>query len=329
MIELAHSATSLITGKLGRKSSHIHSSRVVVAIPAYNEERFIGSLVIQARQFSPNVVVIDDGSSDATASIAEETGARVIRHTVNAGKSEVINTGLAWARHMGAECLIFIDGDGQHRPDELQRVAAPVLAGEADMVIGSRFLSVKSRIPAYRRVGQFGLTAITNMASAVPVTDSQSGFRAFSRKAIETLHFNGTGLSVESEMQFQAREHGLAIVEVPISVVYAEKAKRNPVAHGMQIIENIIKLVGMHRPLFFFGIQGLLMLMAGGFLSVVTINIYTATRQLALGYALIAIMLLMLGTMAIFVGLILHAVRSSFVELKKLMLANRVVTEQE
>ncbi len=77
------------------------------------------------------------------------------------------------------------------------------------MVIGSRFLSVKSRIPAYRRVGQLGLTAMTNMASAVPVTDLQSGFRAFSRRAIETLQFNGTGLSVELEMQFQAKEHGL------------------------------------------------------------------------------------------------------------------------
>ncbi len=119
------------------------------------------------------------------------------------------------------------------------------------------------------------------------------------------------------------------IVEVPISVVYAEKAKRNPVAHGLQIVENIIKLVGMHRPLFFFGIQGLLMLMAGGFLAVITTNIYMTTRQLALGYALIAIMLLMLGVMAIFVGLILHSVRSSFMELKKLMLANRVVTEQD
>ncbi len=329
MIELAHSATALITGKLNRKSSQLRTTDIVVAIPAYNEERFIGSLVIQAKQFTPNVIVIDDGSSDATAFIAEETGARVIRHAVNSGKSEVINTALSWARHMDVECLIFIDGDGQHRPAELQSVADPVLAGEADMVIGSRFLSVKSRIPAYRRIGQAGLTAMTNVASAVPVTDSQSGFRAFSRKAIETLQFNGTGLSVESEMQFQAKEHGLIIVEVPISVLYAEKAKRNPVAHGMQIIENIIKLVGMHRPLFFFGIQGLLMLMSGGFLAVITISIYSATRQLAMGYALVSIMLLMLGAMAIFVGLILHSVRSSFVELKKVMLANRAAKEKD
>ena len=297
------------------------SVELAIAIPAYNEERFIGSVVIQALRHTPHVIVIDDGSRDATTYIAESAGATVLRHLENAGKSEAINTALYWARSHGVQCLVFIDGDGQHRPDEIERVAAPVLSGGADMVIGSRFLSVKSHIPAYRKLGQWSFTALTNVASSAPVSDSQSGFRAFSRGAIEVLHFNGTGLSVESEMQFQAREHGLTITEVPISVVYAEKAKRNPFAHGMQIIENIIKLVGMHRPLFFFGIQGLMMLMAGAFLSAVTMSIYADTRQLAVGYALIAVMLLITGTMSLFVGLILHSLRSNIAEIKRALLA--------
>lgn len=202
-----------------------------------------------------------------------------------------------------------------------------MLEGKADMVIGSRFLSVKSSIPAYRKVGQRGFTALTNVASSVPVTDSQSGFRAFSRRAIERLHFSGTGLSVESEMQFQAKEHSLLITEVAISVLYAERAKRNPFGHGMQIIENMVKLVSMHRPLFFFGVQGLLLLLAGAFLATLTVSVYATTHQLALGYALGAVLLLMLGIMTMFVGLILHSVRSSFVELKKSVFSS--ITEVE
>lgn len=326
---------SAVPGKMssvsfGKATDQIpqRTPNVAIAIPAYNEERFIGSVVIQARRYTPDVVVIDDGSHDATSHIAEEAGATVIRHQRNGGKSEAVNSALKWARRNGTECLVFIDGDGQHRPDEIEKVVAPVLAAEADMVIGSRFLSVKSHIPAYRKIGQLGFTAVTNMASTVHVTDSQSGFRAFSRKAIEALHFSGTGLSVESEMQFQAKEHDLTIVEVPISVVYAEKAKRNPFAHGMQILENVLKLVGLHRPLFFFGMQGLLMLIAGAFLSAVTVAIYGATRELAVGYALISVLLLMVGTLSMFVGLILHAVRSNFVDLKKVLLSDHVAPEQ-
>jgi glycosyltransferase involved in cell wall biosynthesis len=298
--------------------------RVVIAVPAYNEERFIGSVVIQSLRYASDVVVIDDGSRDATAYIAEQAGAYVLRHTVNKGKSEAVNTALLWARARHVEALVFIDGDGQHRPDEIETVLAPVLAGEADMVVGSRFLEVKSAIPAYRKVGQHAFTAITNVASSVPVTDSQSGFRAFSRKAIETLHFTGTGLSVESEMQFQAKEHGLVITEVPISVVYAEKAKRSPVAHGLQILSNLTKLVSQHRPLFFFGLQGGLLLFAGLFMAALTWEVYNAGHVLAVGYALGAVLLLILGILTLFVGLILHSIRSFFIDLKHSMQPDRM-----
>lgn len=297
---------------------------VIIAIPAYNEERFIGSMVLQCLNYTPHVVVIDDGSRDATAAIAEQAGATVLSHVVNKGKSEGVNTALAWAREKKADALVFIDGDGQHKPSEIETVLAPVLSGAADMVVGSRFLGVKSRIPAYRKVGQHAFTAATNVASAVSVTDSQSGFRAFSRHAIQTLHFNGTGLSVESEMQFAAREHSLVIVEVPISVVYAEKAKRNPFAHGMQIGSNILKLVGQHRPLFFFGVQGFLLIVAAAYMSFVTLDIFSRTHVLAMGYALIAVLLLIIGILTLFTGLILHSVRNFFVDLKKTVQRDRV-----
>ncbi len=301
---------------------------VIIAIPAYNEERFIGSVVLQCLRYMDHVVVIDDGSQDATAAIAEQAGATVLSHVVNKGKSEGVNTALAWAREKEADALVFIDGDGQHKPSDIERVLAPVLSGEADMVVGSRFLGVKSTIPGYRKVGQHSFTAVTNIASAVSVTDSQSGFRAFSRRAIQTLHFNGTGLSVESEMQFAAREQALVVAEVPISVVYAEKAKRNPFAHGMQIASNILKLVGQHRPLFFFGLQGLLLVVTAVYMSFVTIDIFSRTHVLAVGYALIAALLLIIGILTLFTGVILHSVRNFFVDLKKTVQRNRAFNEK-
>ncbi len=290
---------------------------VTVAIPAYNEERFIGSVVIQALRVTPNVIVIDDGSKDATAYIAEMAGAQVLRHQGNKGKSEALNTALDWSRQRGIQALVFIDGDGQHRPSEIESVLEPILQGQADMVVGSRFLEVKSKIPLYRKFGQHALTTATNIASSVSVTDSQSGFRAFSHKAIELLHFAGTGFSVESEMQFLAKEHSLKVAEVPISVVYQEKAKRNPFAHGMQIISNMAKLVGQHRPLFFFGLPGLICLLVGVGIGLVTTDIYSRSGALAMGYALLSVLMILLGILAVFVGMILHSVKAFFLDLKK------------
>ncbi len=292
-------------------------SKIMVAIPAYNEERFIGSVVIRSLTFTPDVVVIDDGSQDDTAYIAEMAGAIVIKHGRNTGKSGAVNTALKWARQNGSEAIIFIDGDGQHNPDEIGQVLAPVLEGRADMVIGSRFLNVRSKIPIYRRFGQHALTAATNMASNISVTDSQSGFRAFSKRAIEVMRFDGAGFSVESEMQFLAKQHKLSVAEVPISVVYHEKAKRNPFAHGMQIISNMARLVGQHRPLFFFGLPGITALILGMLLGLLTVDIYNKTQERALGYALIALLLIVLGILSIFVGLILHSVKAFFLDLKK------------
>lgn len=288
----------------------------VVVIPAYNEARFIGSVVIQSLRFTPQVLVIDDGSRDDTAYIAAQAGAMVIRHEQNGGKSKAVNTALTWARENQVQALVLIDGDGQSSPLEIPHVVAPVLSGEADVVIGSRFLQVKSDIPMYRQVGQHLLTAATNLTSTVNVTDSQSGFRALSRRAIEAMFFTGTGLSVESEMQFLMQKYQLRLAEVPVSVVYAEPAKRNPVAHGVQILTNLIKLVSENRPLTFFGGAGLAALVIGILFGLRVTDTYFRTFQLAVGYAMISVLLTLLGVIAVFVGIILHNLRALVDELK-------------
>ena len=124
------------------------------------------------------------------------------------------------AREMNADILVCLDGDGQHNPDEIPRLLIPIKNGEADMVIGSRFLDIQSDIPRYRRAGQKVLTSLTNTVSATKVTDSQSGFRAFSKKAIDSMSLEENGIGIESAMQRAADDSGLRITEVPITCRY-------------------------------------------------------------------------------------------------------------
>ncbi|MDP9416037.1 MAG: glycosyltransferase family 2 protein [Pseudomonadota bacterium] len=296
---------------------------IIALIPAYNEERFIGSLVLMTLEHVDQVIVIDDGSRDRTAEVAAKAGATVVKHLVNQGKAAGVNTGFIAVRSLDPTAVVMLDGDGQHSSDDIPAVLAPILQNEADIVVGSRFLSVKSDIPAYRQVGQHGLTMATNLASGVRVTDSQSGFRAFSGAAIAQLSFGQGGFSIESEMQFKVREHKLRVVEVPIKVTYAEPAKRNPVKHGMQVIDGIMRLVALVRPLLYFGGSGLAFLLSGLALGLYVVNVFTRLQQLATGYALLTVLLCLIGILLLFAGVILHAMRAMLVDVRE-SLANRL-----
>jgi glycosyltransferase involved in cell wall biosynthesis len=256
------------------------------------------------------VLVIDDGSSDRTAEVAAAAGAQVVRHATNVGKAAAVRTAFEHAREMEADALVLIDGDSQHDPSEVEQVLEPVLGGRADMVVGSRFAGVKSAIPRWRRLGQHSLTMATNLGSGVAVTDSQSGFRAFSRRAIERMQFEHVGFSVESEMQFEARAHRLTVEEVPIQVHYSLPNKRNPVWQGFNVIDAVLRLIAQHRPLLFFGVPGMLMVLAALALGVHVVRIYEATLTLAVGYAMITVMLSVVGVLATFMGIMLHTMRA-------------------
>ena len=237
------------------------------------------------------MIVVDDGSSDDTARVAEDAGATLIRHERNQGKAQAINTGLQRAREIGAQIVVLLDGDGQHNPEQIPTLVAPIQAGEADVVVGSRFLGIQSEIPRWRIFGQQALTLATNVASGVSVSDSQSGFRALSEKALHALIFrpNG-GFSIESEMQFLILQHQLVVTEIPVEMIgYEEGPKRNPFGHGMQVINGIMTLVGQHRPLFFFGTAGIIILTMGLALGLYVVDQYNTYQELAVGTALISL----------------------------------------
>ena len=159
----------------------------VVLIPAYNEARHIGTVVPQALRYADLVIVIDDGSTDGTAEVAKDAGAVVIRHPENLGKGAALNSGLCCARELCPRAVVMLDGDGQHHPDEIHRLLAPIRRGEADLVIGSRYLAEEKQIPRIRIWGHQLFTWATNWLSGVVVTDSQSGFRALSPTAVEVV----------------------------------------------------------------------------------------------------------------------------------------------
>lgn len=283
--------------------------RTIALIPAYNEERFIASVVLKTRRYVDQVLVVDDGSQDATAELALEAGATVLCHAENQGKGAALNTGFVAIREQGGGIVVTLDADGQHEPAELLEVIAPICEGKADLVIGSRYLVKESDVPPSRVWGHKFFNFLTKQASGVGVSDSQSGYRAFSMRALELLTFSSRSFSVESEMQFLAHQHNLRVVEVPIIIRYKDAPKRSVLQHGMIVLNGILQLTGQYRPLLFFGVPGLVMLLSGLIWGLWVVDIFQATRNLAVGYAIISTLLTILGMITLSTGITLHSVR--------------------
>ncbi len=232
-------------------------SKIIAALPAYNEEEYIGSMVVSTLPYVDEVIVVDDGSSDRTAKIALLAGARVIKHEVNMGKGKAIQTILKEAKKIDADILVLIDADCQHNPDEVPLLLEPIKRGEADIVNGSRFLTKNSKIPIYRKIGQHILTLSTNISAGTYLTDSQNGFRALSKKVIHSIELMESGMGVESEMIHRVNESNFRIKEVPISCRYDVNGSTfNLVSHGLSVIGAIINQLQRKHPLLYFGLPG-------------------------------------------------------------------------
>jgi glycosyltransferase involved in cell wall biosynthesis len=220
----------------------------VVAIPVYNEAATVMSVIAQARQYVNDVLVVDDGSSDDTRMLADAAGAVVVRHHGNQGKGAALATALAWARsHPDVEHLVLLDGDGQHDPDDIPRMVAELEARRLDILVGSRFLG-HNNAPLYRLFGLHTLSAAAALGSGIRITDSQSGYRVLSRRAIDALDLHEKAFAVEAEMQFDAPAKDLKVGETPIEIRYAGPARRSPVVHGVSVLLQTIKMTALRRP---------------------------------------------------------------------------------
>ena len=221
----------------------LQAPSIVAGIPAYNEEKTIAEMVLKAGCHVGKVLVCDDGSKDMTRVVAKENGADVLEHEENMGYGATMQTLFIKARELGADVLVAFDGDGQHDPDGIPSLVRPILEGRADIVIGSRFLKgVKMNVPLYRKIGIITITLLTKIVSGYPVTDSQCGFRAYSRRALEELKITELGWGSSVEVFFRARDVGLRISEIPVDCDYADypkASKRDPLRQGIIILASI------------------------------------------------------------------------------------------
>lgn len=283
--------------------------KIMAAMPAYNESKYIGTMVLDTRQYADAVVVIDDGSNDDTSKIASLAGAEVIKHPYNKGYGAAILTIFAEARQRDPDILVILDADTQHNPREIPNLIQPILNGY-DVVIGSR-KKQSAKIPFYRRLGQKVILSSVNILSKSDLSDSECGFRAFSRKAIASLDLKESGMAISAETVAEALRLNLKITEVPISITYGKDSSTlNPVSHGLSVITRIVVMISEQRPLFFFGLAGIILMLCGLGAGFFTLRLYSHSGVISVGWSLMAMFLIVLGILSFFNGLTLHALYS-------------------
>lgn len=279
-----------------------HSKKILVCIPAYNEEKNIGDIISKAKDYAKEIVVYDDGSADKTAEIAASMGALVIRNPKNKGYGKALSELFKYALRSDADIMITLDSDGQHDATQIPLLLDPLLQNQADIVIGSRFLRKDDlkHVPSYRNIGIRAITKITRVACYDNITDSQSGFRAYARNALSKLRLYEDGMAISTEILLKASEQNLRIVEVPITIKYfADSSTHNPVAHGFSIISHLLKHMSFRKPLLFYGIPGIIMLVISSVFMYNALDLFSSTRYvstnmviLSLGFAIMGILLL-------------------------------------
>jgi glycosyltransferase involved in cell wall biosynthesis len=270
--------------------------------------------VLQTQPHVETVIVIDDGSTDKTAEIAQLAGARVCSHDQNKGKGAAIQTGFELGMTDDADTLVFLDGDGQHDPDSIPALVEPIENGESDLVIGSRTKQGIGTAPRHRKVGRGILDTVTNAINGTEVTDTQSGFRAMRAGLIEEMIFEDTGMGIESTLLTEAVGAGAQVSEIPVQEHYPKTASpnHNPISHAVAVLSSILKIVRREHPLLVFGIIGAMSLLLGGYLGYDTTTHYWATQVFWPGRAMLSMLFAIIGTQLITAALILDSVNLNY-----------------
>ena len=251
-----------------------------------------------------------------TAQIAESLGAVVVRHPNNMGKGATLRTLFQTSLDAGAKVVVTLDGDGQHDPAEIPVVARPVMEGTADISIGARFHG-KNEIPRHRIIGNKMLNYLTNIGNGEKLMDTQSGFRAYSRKAIEDIEVKENGMGADSQILLDARKSNLRVSESMVSVTYGkDTSTHHPIRHLGDVVLSLVKYAAEERPLLLLGLPGLAALTIGLVYGALLMSIYVNTREFIFAYALLAVGAALLGVFAILVAIILFAVSNLFTRLK-------------
>jgi glycosyltransferase involved in cell wall biosynthesis len=280
--------------------------KILVGIPALNEEQSIAKVVVRAKTHADEVLVVDDGSQDDTGAIAQGLGAVLVRHEKNLGKGAALRDCFAWARRSGADVLVTMDADGQHDPALIPKLIEKMSDENADVVIGSRLARPRD-MPGYRWLGGRALDNLAGVKVGGRTVDAQSGFRAYSRRAIEALVASEFGMGVDSALIMGADRAGLKIAEVQATANYAglKTSTHNPVMHSLDVMFSIVKFVSIRHPLLFYGGFSLIAFTVAIVFGYQTIDYYQRWGRVITNLALVSVAAGILGFLALFTGIIL------------------------
>ncbi|WP_428326243.1 glycosyltransferase family 2 protein [Nitrosopumilus sp.] len=281
---------------------------IAIGIPAFNEEKSIASIILQLKKKYQTIIVCDDGSSDMTGDIADKLGVILITHKKNLGYGAAIRSIFLKARELEIEALVTFDADGQHRVEDIESMLKPIEKNKTDIVIGSRFMEDNSNVPKYRKAGIKTITGLTNVATGLKISDSQSGFRSYNKKTLDNINPSDFGMGISTEILIKAKKMNLKIMEIPIVILYeGDTSTHHPVSHGTSVILSTMKYVSIERPLSFYGIPGFVLFSIGIFFSVWTLQIFSESRQIITNIALIGMGGLVLGGLCIMTAIILYS----------------------
>ena len=291
-------------------------------IPAYNEESRIAPVILKARRHVDIVIVCDDGSSDMTSEVARDLGAVVVRHERNMGYGAALRTLFLEALRRDVDVAVTLDADGQHDPDFIPALIEPVERGEADVVIGSRFVEGGSApgMSPLRRIALRFLNWVGRRAVKLDVRDTQSGMRAYSRKALEVAaDAMERGMAVSYGILKEISGAGLKVIEVPITVNYGgARPSRNPVLHFSELIATLLRIILEERPLLYLGVPGALLVVVGLFFGWWALNLYLSTRYFSVPMALISVGSSIAGFLLIITSFQLYVIAKIRNELRRL-----------
>jgi polyprenyl-phospho-N-acetylgalactosaminyl synthase len=209
--------------------------RLGIVIAAYNEGQALGDVVSALRGAHDTIIVVDDGSSDDTADVANAAGAHVLRHPINLGQGAALQTGIDYALQLGCAYIVTFDADGQHDPREIESLIAPLAAGRADVALGTRFLGKTVNMPRAKAITLWLAVKFTRMTTGLRVTDTHNGFRAFTRAAAQKLRIRQDRMAHASEILDQIASLALRYEEVPVTITYTTYS----MAKGQRIINSV------------------------------------------------------------------------------------------
>jgi len=297
--------------------------KVVVTIPAYNEEVTIADVIEGCKNYASEIFVIDDGSTDKTREIAQLAEVKLIIHKMNRGLSDTIQDGFRAALNVGADIIINIDADGQYLPEEIPKLISPIVRDEADFVLGSRFTGHIEEMPWIKRFGNRLFTRVVRTLTNTEISDGQTGFRAFNREAaLASIDLAGR-YTYTQEQIIRLIEEGFRVAEVPIHFAKRKSGSSrliaSPLGYGAKAVAVMLRTYRDYHPVLFFGILGGILIIAGLLLgSFVLIEWITTGLVFHESTAVLAAVFVMSGFQFLFFGFL----ADMFANLKRLIKRN-------